>query len=362
MKIIPVRLRNNGYKIVIGSGILPKIGQLVSAMDLGTDAVIVTAAPIARLYSSAVARSLKSKGFSVKILEVPDGEKSKSTQCAFQLLQKIAAYDVRRKIFIVALGGGVIGDLAGYVAAVYKRGIPYVQVPTTFLAQVDSSIGGKVAIDLPAGKNLVGAFYQPRLVISDVNLLATLTRRQVRNGLAEAVKYGIISDNNLFEYLALHYGKILICQPHALENVVVACSRIKARIVEKDERETKGIRTILNFGHTIGHAVETASHYRRYQHGEAVALGMRAAADLSGRLGLLDRATIARVNEVLSAIGLPVYIEGISAAAILKAMEHDKKFQGKKNRFVLATGIGGVKVLEEIPHSLIRKAVLARIK
>jgi 3-dehydroquinate synthase len=361
MKTIPLKLRNNGYKIVIGSGILSKAGAMLRSLNLGTDAVIVTSAPIARRYAGVIVRSLKKGGFTAKVFEVPDGEKSKSARCAFELLERIASYDVKRKIFVVALGGGVIGDLTGYVAAVYKRGVPYVQIPTTLLAQIDSAIGGKVAIDLPAGKNLVGAFYQPKLVVSDVELLKSLSRRQIRNGLSEAVKYGVISDRSLFEYLSRNYGKLLNCEPDALEKVVVSCSRIKARIVEKDEKETKGIRTVLNFGHTVGHAIEAAGRYRNYQHGEAVALGMRVAADLSARLGLLNRKSVASINEVLSAIGLPSVIKGVSSAAILKTMEHDKKFQGKKNRFVLATGIGSVKVLEEISPSLIRKALQAHL-
>lgn len=359
MKTIPVKLRNNGYKIVIGSGILAKAGAMFRSLALGTDAVIVTSSPIARRYASALGRSLKKSGFTVKVLEVPDGEKSKSARCAFDLLQRIASYDVKRRLFIVALGGGVIGDLAGFVAAVYKRGIPYVQVPTTLLAQIDSAIGGKAAIDLPAGKNLVGAFYQPRMVLSDVEVLGSLSRRQIRNGLAEAVKYGVISDKSLFAYLSANCERLLDGDPAALEKTVVACSRIKARIVEKDEKETKGIRTILNFGHTLGHAVEAAGGYRRYQHGEAVALGMRMAADLSARMGFLGRQDKAAINKVLSAIGLPSVVKGVSLPAVMKAMGHDKKFEGKKNRFVLATTIGSVKIVEEIPPSLILKALRA---
>ena len=276
-----------------------------------------------------------------------------------QLLERIAAQDVHKKIFIIAFGGGVIGDLAGYIAATYKRGVPYIQVPTTLLAQIDSAIGGKVGIDLKTGKNMAGAFYQPKVVLSDVDFLKTLSQRQVRNGLAEAVKYGIIRDKILFTYIAKHYPKLLRLNPEALTKVVLKCSAIKADVVRQDERETKGIRTILNFGHTVGHAIEAASGYDHYHHGEAVALGMRVAADISTRLGLLNFKEAIRIHQVLDNIGLPQKIRKVSIKSILARMQHDKKFRAGKNRFVLATAIGRVKVLEGVPLRIVTQAIKA---
>lgn len=357
MKTVSVSLKQNVYKIVIGRGILSGLGARLRSLKIGTDAVVVTSPVIRRHHGNALAAGLRKAGFSVKFIEVPEGEQSKSAQVAFPLIEQIARHDSNKGIFIVAFGGGVIGDLAGYVAASYKRGVPYVQVPTTFLAQIDSAIGGKVAIDLPVGKNLIGAFYQPQIVWSDVSVLSTLDKRQMRNGLAEAVKYGVIADKKLFSYLIRNYRRLLNLQPAALEEVVVRCSRIKAGVVVADEKETKGIRTILNFGHTVGHALEAAGGYNRYHHGEAVALGMRVAAEISRQKGMLCAADCARLNGLLSDIGLPSKIKGVPLADILRIMRHDKKFQKGKNRFVLAQEIGRVKVVTGVPSPIIQKSI-----
>jgi 3-dehydroquinate synthase len=276
---------------------------------------------------------------------------------ALRLIEQIAAYDVDKKIFIIALGGGVIGDLTGFVAAIYKRGIPYIQVPTTLLAQIDSAIGGKTAIDLKYGKNLVGAFYHPKLVITDTKVLTTLSRRQIQNGLAEAVKYGVIDDASLFKYIETHYARFLKGDAKVLTHIVERCSRIKARVVSADEKETKGIRTILNFGHTVGHAVEAASRYGQYQHGEAVGLGMRVAAAISCAMGCLKDADADRLNRLITSVGLPQKIEKVKLKDILERMRHDKKFVGSQNRFVLATKIGNVKVVKGIPLDIITAAI-----
>ena len=276
---------------------------------------------------------------------------------AMGLIEQIARYDVDRKIFIISLGGGVIGDLAGFVAAVYKRGVPYVQMPTTLLAQIDSAIGGKVAIDLSVGKNLAGAFYHPKLVFSDVDFLTTLDKRQIRNGLAEAVKYGVILDSRLFVYLEKNYARFLSLDKQVLTKVVEACSKIKAEVVSKDERETKGLRMVLNFGHTLGHALENAGGYDQYHHGEAVALGMRMAAHISCKKGFFKISEVERLNGLLSSIGLPETFKGVSQDKILAAMRHDKKFVAGKNRFVLARRIGSVEIVSGISTSLIQEAI-----
>lgn len=346
---------------MVGSGILAKAGQYIRSLSLGTDAVVITNAYIKKLYGKRLAQSLEKSGLSVQIFEVADTEKSKSLSVASALLAKIAKYDTGKKIFVVAFGGGVVGDLAGYVAAIYKRGVSYVQVPTTFLAQIDSAIGGKVAVDLPSGKNLVGAFHQPKLVLSDVFLLKTLSKRQIRNGLAEAVKYGIIRDAALFFYIARCYKRLLKADTSALNRLVVSCSKIKADVVSRDEKETKGIRTILNFGHTVGHAIESASRYEDYQHGEAISLGMRVAADISVCLKMLNVKDAKRIDQLLSLIGLPQRIKNVSLSGILERMRRDKKNKSGKNRFVLAQKIGSVKVVQGIPEEIIRQAILSRM-
>ncbi len=357
MNTVRVLLKNNSYPIVIGSGILSGLPGILKKLKIGHDAVVITDKSVEKLYAKKVASALKSRGFSVKIFSVAAGEKSKSADVAMRLVEEIAAYDVDREVFIIALGGGVVGDLAGFVAAIYKRGVPYVQIPTTLLAQIDSAIGGKVGVDLSVGKNLAGAFHQPKAVVSDVNFLTTLDKRQIRNGLAEAVKYGVIVDRALFAYLEKNYGRFLSLDGEVLTKVVLACSRIKADVVSKDEKETKGLRTILNFGHTLGHALENAAGYHRYHHGEAVALGMRMAAHISCKKGLFGPADALRLNRLLSLIGLPERFSGVSQEKILSAMRHDKKFVAGENRFVLPRRIGSVAVVSGISMPLIKEAI-----
>lgn len=357
MNTVPVRLKNNSYPIVIGSGILSNLPGILKKLKIGHDAVVITDRSVEKLYAKKVAAVLNGKGFSVKDFSVAAGEKSKSADVAIRLVEEIAAYDVNREIFILALGGGVVGDLAGFVAAIYKRGIPYVQMPTTLLAQIDSAIGGKVGVDLSVGKNLAGAFHQPKAVFSDVHFLTTLDERQIRNGLAEAVKYGVIVDRALFAYLEKNYARFLSLDQEVLTKVVLACSRIKADVVSKDEKETKGLRTILNFGHTLGHALENAAGYHRYHHGEAVALGMRMAAHISCRKGMLSSQDALRLNRLLSLIGLPETFANVPQDKILNAMRHDKKFVAGKNRFVLARRIGSVAVVSGISMPLVQEAI-----
>jgi len=357
MKRISVALANDPYDIVVGHKILSELGAELKKLNIGKDAVIITNPVIQKHHGPALVAGLKKNGFSVKVLEVPAGERSKSARVAFRLIEEIAQYDIYKKMFIIAFGGGVVGDLAGFVAAVYKRGIPYVQVPTTLLAQVDSSIGGKVAIDLPIGKNLVGAFYQPKLVWSDVTVLSTLTKRQVRNGLAEVVKYGVIADQNFFKYVCEHYARILKLDAEALVHVVMQSSKIKRNVVVADEKETKGIRTTLNFGHTVGHAIEAAGRYNQYHHGEAIALGMRVAASISKRKKMCAAKDVTALNDILSRIGLPACIHGVKTTDILNRMKHDKKFLTGKNRFVLMSCIGGVKIVEGLPPATIIKSI-----
>jgi len=357
MTTIPVRLNDNSYSILVGDRVLSSLPAALKRLGLGQDAVVITNPSVRRLHGRTLAAALRKGGFSVKFFEIEDSERAKSADVAFRVIGQIVRYASDKKPFVVAFGGGVVGDLAGFVAAVTKRGIPLVQVPTTLLAQIDSSIGGKVAVDLPEGKNLVGAFYQPRLVFADVSFLTTLSDRQVRNGLAEAIKYGAILDAGLFVMIEKNFRRLLAKDTSALAAMVARCAAIKARIVSRDERETKGLRTVLNFGHTVGHAIEAAAGYGRYHHGEAVALGMRAAAELSVRLRLLKAVDAARLNCLISAAGLPERVEGVASSKIFKAMSFDKKFSGKINRFVLLKGIGQAVVRENVPPAFIAQVL-----
>ncbi len=362
MKTVKLSLKQNPYNIYVGASILDKIGCQCKKAKLGQDALIITNPIVNKLYGKKVIASLKKHGFIPKLFIVPDGEKSKSAKEAFKLFESIAAYDVLRKPFIVALGGGVIGDLAGFIAATYKRGIPFIQVPTTFLAQIDSSIGGKVAIDLPMGKNLVGAFYQPRFVFTDINVLKTLSKRQMLNGFAEAVKYGVIKDKELYDYIEKHFRLLFKCDPLKMTHVVTRCSQIKADVVKADEKETKGIRAILNFGHTIGHAIETAAGFNAYHHGEAVALGMRVAFDIALQMKMVSKKAAEEFNQLIDLIGLPKQIVKVKLADIKRFMKHDKKFISGKNRFILPVKIGRVKVVEGVLIDVITSAVKKYMK
>jgi len=361
MKTIVLKLKEKSYSIIIRNQIINSLGNLLSKLNIGKDAIIITNPLVKKYFGKQIERSLKKSNFAINFQIVPDTEKSKSVQTAFKIINSITKYDIKRKVFIIALGGGVIGDLAGFIAAVYKRGIPYIQIPTTLLGQVDSAIGGKTAIDLPYGKNLVGAFYQPRLVISDISTLKSLNKTQIKSGLAEVIKYGVIKDRNLFEYIEKNIKKILSLDKHCLEYIIYKCALIKASVVEQDEKEKKGIRTILNFGHTIGHAIESAGRYRSYNHGEAVALGMICASEISQRLGLLSKKALMRIENLISKIGLPTKIANIKLSDILSAHLHDKKFISRKNRFVLPTKIGRVTIYEGVPLEIIKSVLRKRL-
>jgi len=361
MKAIRLNLKKRSYGIIIGSNIIGLLGSCLKKLNIGTDAYVITNARIKNKYGAKVSKSLKAAGINLKFKLVADTEKSKSIASLSGVIEDIVDFDKKRKIFIIAFGGGVIGDLAGFVASIYKRGIPYVQVPTTLLAQVDSSIGGKTAVDLTQGKNLVGAFYQPKVVFSDLGLLKSLEIRQLRSGLAEVIKYGIIKDPKLFVYLEKRHKDIFKCNARALLNIVWRSSLIKARIVEQDEREEKGLRTILNFGHTLGHAIEAAAGFKKYNHGEAIALGMLLACDIGRELGLTGNKTCIRIERLIKAAGLPARIKKIPVNNIIKAYYRDKKFIGARNRLVLIRNIGRTKIVENIPLELIKKVLRGRI-
>lgn len=355
---IPVRLGARAYTIVIGSEYLSTLGSRIRSLELGTDAVLLSNRTIFRAHGKLVTASLKKAGFAVHPLTVPDSERSKSLAVLGRLLTELARLQKPgRRLFLVLLGGGVIGDLGGVAAGLYRRGIPCVQLPTTLLAQVDSSIGGKTAVDLPQGKNLIGLFYQPRLVFEEISFLRTLPDRQVRSGLAEIIKCGVIRDALLFERLEQETIASLRADEKTLAWVIARAAAVKARMVERDEYEKKGIRTILNFGHTVGHALETAGGYTGLAHGEAVALGMRVASEIARRMKVISKQDADRINSLINRFGLPGHIHGVKWDRVWTAMAHDKKWVRSSNRWVLPSGIGRCTVREGIPEPVIRAAI-----
>jgi len=360
MKTIKVKLKARSYDILVGRGIINSLGIYLKRLKLGEDAFIISNSTIYKRYGNLLSRVLKEAGFGFKFALVPDTEKSKSLKTTYSVIKKVSLFDRKKRVFVIALGGGVIGDLSGFVASVYKRGVPYIQIPTTLLAQVDSSIGGKTGVDLDQGKNLLGAFYQPKLVLSDLDLIRSLKRRQMRSGLAEIIKYSLIKDVRLFDYLEKKYEDLIRCDRKALELVIARCSQIKAKVVGEDEREKRGIRTILNFGHTLGHAIETAGGYHLYNHGEGVSLGMLLACDISLRLKLIRKDKVLKIEELIRKIGLPTKIRKVSIERIIKSHYRDKKFIGIRNKFVLIRDIGKVTIRENIPLKVIKDALKER--
>jgi 3-dehydroquinate synthase len=340
---VRVDLADRGYDIIIQAGLLDQAGAHLLPLAKSPNAVVVTNAVVNRLYGARLKRSLQAAGFRTSVICLPDGERTKSLKWASAILDELVRRRCERNTLLLALGGGVVGDLAGFAASIYLRGIPFVQVPTTLVAQVDSSIGGKTGVNHPFGKNLIGSFYQPRLVLSDPVVLHTLPGREYRAGLAEVIKYGVIADARFFEFLETEMRGILNLDHPAVHHIVQSSSACKAAVVSEDEREGDR-RRILNFGHTLGHALETVTHYRRYKHGEAVAIGMVAAARLAAQLGLADTRVAARIRDLVQKAGLPDQLPPYPAAALLRAMRQDKKVQDQRIHFVLPDRIGHVSV------------------
>ncbi|MEI7750621.1 MAG: 3-dehydroquinate synthase [Candidatus Omnitrophota bacterium] len=357
MKTIQVKSLKGNYKICVGQGLLAKAGMGISGIfKPGAKLMIVSQKNLAP-YLKTIAASLSKKGFEVHSHTLPDGEIAKSGAELFRLSYDLLAKGFERRDGIVAVGGGVASDLAGFAASVYLRGIRYVNIATTLLAQVDSAIGGKTAIDLKEGKNLMGAFWPPALVISDVNVLRSLPQRELCASLGEVVKYGVICDPALFNFLEKNCKRILRRDLRAIQKVVLACAKIKAGVVSRDEFETKGERAILNYGHTFAHGIEGALGYKGLVHGEAVAIGMMMAAQLAADLGLCSEELPWRQMKLLMAMGLPVSIKkfNLKTAAILKAMMTDKKKSQGTLRFVLPKRIGQVTVEKDIPTESVLK-------
>lgn len=360
MQTVKVALGARSYRIMVGRGLLTRLGPECARLDLGRRCAVITDSHVGPLHAAAAMDSLRQAGFDPVLWSFPAGEASKNLRTVARGYEQMAAHRLERRSFVVALGGGVVGDLAGFIAATYLRGIAFVQVPTSLLAQVDSSVGGKVGVNLPAGKNLVGAFHQPRLVLCDLDTLDTLPERELRAGLAEVIKYGVIRDAALFRRLERELEKLLRREAGPMASVVARCCRIKAEVVGEDETES-GLRAILNFGHTIGHALEKISGYGRYLHGEAIAVGQVAAARMSARLLGLPERDVARIRALLERAGLPVAVR-LSPARwekLFAAMQLDKKVTGGEVKFVLAEAIGRVRFGVRVPPEVIREALEA---
>ena len=350
-----VDLGDRSYPIRIGRGLLGQPGLLDECIP-GKQVFIITNEAVRDRYLDPLLASLPSVAADCAC--IGDGEAFKTLDTYAMLMDKLIAGGHNRTTAIIGLGGGVVGDVAGFVAATYQRGVAFIQVPTTLLALVDSSVGGKTAVNHSRGKNLIGAFYQPRCVIADIATLETLPPRELRAGLAEVIKYGVIHDAAFFDWLGANLERLLALDAQALAHAIATSCRIKAAVVQTDERET-GVRAILNFGHTFGHALESLTGYEQLLHGEAVAIGMVMAADLSSRWGRLPRGDAGRIKDLITRTGLPVTPPPLSADTMLEAMGMDKKVVDGRLRLVLTDAIGSAALTDQAPEAAIRETLEA---
>ncbi|MCK8825294.1 3-dehydroquinate synthase [Fuchsiella alkaliacetigena] len=358
MKTLGVDLGERSYEIKIGRNLLTDLAKYL--LELGfseqTKVLVITDQRVEKLYAEQVEQALNQVGFSFKITAVPEGEASKSLDMAKKLYDEAIDFGLERSSLVVALGGGVVGDLAGFIAATYMRGVPFIQVPTTLLAQVDSSVGGKVAVNHSAGKNLIGAFYQPRLVLIDIEVLRTLEQRDFRSGMAEVIKYGMIWDRHFFDYLVDYSAEIRGFQSAALAKMIYRSCEIKAEVVAEDEKEL-GLRAILNYGHTIGHAIEALTEYGEYRHGEAVSIGMVCAMELAYRLDRVDKSAVELQRELIESFQLPTAIEDLNIQQIIAKTKQDKKVERGEVKFILPQQIGEVEIVGGIDTELIEQVL-----
>ncbi len=352
-----IRLGDRGYQIYVGAGLSGRLGEILTASKPeATGCVVVTSEPIDRLYGEAVAASLG--GLNPRTLVVPDGEEAKEWENAGTLLGRFLDAGLDRNGVVVALGGGAVGDLAGFAASIYMRGVAVVQVPTTLLGMVDSSIGGKTAVNHVKGKNMIGSFHQPVAVVADPLLLSSLPIREVRSGLAEVIKYGVIADETLFRYVEENTKRLLGLDQECMSHVIGRCASIKTKYVEEDERDDKGVRAALNYGHTLGHAAEKLAS-PELRHGEAVSIGMVYAADLAVRMGLMDPEEAQAQRRVLEGIGLPTNLPALEANELIRYMRRDKKTEEGRIRMILPTGIGSPPTLRTVEESKLMEAIEA---
>ncbi|MEJ2690278.1 MAG: 3-dehydroquinate synthase [Deltaproteobacteria bacterium] len=356
MKTLTVGLGDRSYPIVIKNGVLREVGSRLAAEPVGRRYFVISDDRVAALYGEILVAGMQSAGLAVELLTFSHGEESKNLQTIAMLASRLAEKGADRKDALIALGGGVTGDIVGFLAAIYMRGIPFVQVPTTLLSQVDSSVGGKTGVDIPEGKNLVGAFYQPKAVYIDSEVLKSLPYAELLNGLAEVIKYGVIYDADFFDRLETQRDNILAMDLTLLEEVIARCCEIKAAVVAADEKESD-FRRILNFGHTIGHAVEGASGYT-LAHGMAVAIGMVAVARLAVKQGILSDAEAGRLMKLIENYGMPSVIPaGLDRLMIRQYLKTDKKAVGGRPFFVLPTAIGKVIITDEVDDALLEQVL-----
>jgi 3-dehydroquinate synthase len=352
MQTLNVELGERSYPILVGEGLLSQSGLILPHLAQ-KQVAILTNTTVAPLYLQRLVQGLEHDGVKVASIVLPDGETYKNAETLNRIYDGLLTYRCERKTTLIALGGGVIGDLTGFAAATYLRGVPFIQIPTTLLAQVDSSVGGKTGINHPLGKNMIGAFYQPKLVLADTTTLNTLPDRELSSGLAEVIKYGLIRDFAFFEWLEQNMPKLLMREPAALAYAIRRSCENKAEVVAADEKEG-GIRAWLNLGHTFGHAIEAGMGYGVWLHGEAVAAGTLLAADLSRRLGWISEADVARIRKLFELAKLPTLAPVLGVEKYLEAMGLDKKVEGGKIRFVLLRAIGSAIVSGEAPDEMLR--------
>jgi 3-dehydroquinate synthase len=354
---VEIRGARHRYSVLVGSGLIEQLGERVRKFPLGRRCAIVTDSNVALLFAGRAKRSLTSAGFKPTLITIPAGEKSKTLKQAGTICERMTTAGFDRQSFVIGLGGGVIGDISGFIAAIYHRGIPHVQVPTTLLAMVDSSIGGKTGVNTADGKNLLGAVHQPSLVIADLDVLKTLPRREFNQGFAEIIKHAIIADAEMFRQLQSWEARSPR-RPLALQQLVCRNIKIKSKIVVKDERDRTGKRALLNFGHTVGHAIERAGGYRRFLHGEALSLGIAAACAVSIKRAGLPRRQRDAVIDLLQRFELPTKLpRHFLREKIFNALKFDKKFEGGKIRFIVAPRIGTARVANDVMLEDIRDAV-----
>ena len=357
MQNIRVELGERSYDISIGSNILDNIGDALKSLNLSPKVAVVSNPTVLELYGERVSNSIKEAGFDLLTVTIPDGEEYKDLPWLQHIYDELLGHKLDRSSALIALGGGVIGDMTGFAASTYMRGIAYIQVPTTLLAQVDSSVGGKTGVNHKLGKNMIGTFWQPRLVWVDIETLRTLPERELLAGLAEVIKYGVIYDRALFDFLADNRDSILSLDSEALTHIVQRSCEIKAEVVAKDEREA-GLRAILNYGHTIGHAIETVTEYKRFLHGEAVAIGMCLEAKLSRMLDLIDEGQVSQIKDVIDSYGLPSKKpSNINAHSIFLSMQLDKKAVAGELKFILPEKIGSVRIHKGVSEELLREVL-----
>jgi len=358
VQTVEVALEDRTYDVQVGHEILPQLGRCCRDLELGAQVAVITDEAVADRYLEPAVTSLRQTGYEVLEVVFSGGEAAKNLTTAEEIFGRLIQAELDRSAWVLALGGGVVGDLAGFVAATYLRGVSYVQVPTTIVAQVDASVGGKTAVNHPLGKNLIGAFHQPRLVLIDTQTLRTLPRRELQAGLAEVIKHAVIRDPELFAFLEENLERIagMELEPENLDWLIARNVQIKAKVVEVDEREG-GLRAILNYGHTIGHAIEAAADYEQYQHGEAVALGMIGAGEIAVRQGLWDETERRRQDSLLERLGVPAGLRDVPLDLIVERSKSDKKRRGGQLRFVLGRRIGQVEIVDGIVEEMVRGAV-----